>query len=99
VRKLARRGGSSGAYRAALVGIFVCNAALAAETEPEGSVEEIVVTGSRLSSVNSSNPSPVLVLDNAELLHQGTVRAEDLLNSLPQVNSGLTLGANGPSVR
>src|SRR5436853_7468894 len=33
-----------------------------------------------------------------ELLHLGTPRAEDLLNSLPQVNSGLTLGANGASV-
>jgi iron complex outermembrane receptor protein len=93
VRKLAR----GWLLGAGFGGIFVCNAAaFAAETEE--SVEEIVVTGSRLSSVNSSNPSPILVLDNAELLHQGTVRAEDLLNSLPQANSGLTLGANGPSV-
>jgi iron complex outermembrane recepter protein len=59
---------------------------------------EIVVTGSRLSSANSSSPSPIVVLDNEELLHQGAVRTEDFLNTLPQVNSGLTLGANGPSV-
>jgi outer membrane receptor protein involved in Fe transport len=88
--------GRSRAYLAALIGTLVCNNLLAAETED--SVVEVVVTGSRLSSVNSSNPSPIVVLDNAELLHQGTARAEDLLNSLPQVNSGLTLGANGPSV-
>jgi outer membrane receptor protein involved in Fe transport len=59
---------------------------------------EIVVTGSRLSSANASSPAPIVVLDNEELLHQGVVRTEDFLNSLPQVNSGLTLGANGPSV-
>jgi iron complex outermembrane recepter protein len=86
----------SRAYLAALVGTLVCNNLLAVEAED--SVVEIVVTGSRLSSANSSNPSPIVVLDNAELLHQGTSRVEDLLNSLPQVNSGLTLGANGPSV-
>ena len=70
----------------------------ASATEAEESVQEVVVTGSRLSTVNSSNPSPVLVVDGSELLHQGTSKAEDLLNSLPQANSGLTLGANGPSV-
>jgi outer membrane receptor protein involved in Fe transport len=30
--------------------------------------------------------------------HQGSTGVEGLLNSLPQANSGLTLGANGPSV-
>ncbi|GAC1311410.1 MAG: TonB-dependent receptor [Steroidobacteraceae bacterium] len=66
--------------------------------EPEEQLIEVVVTGSRLSSANATSPSPVVVVDNEELLHQGTARAEDLLNSLPQVNSGLTLGANGASV-
>ena len=81
---------------AALGGAPSGGAAYAAE--PEDPLVEIVVTGSRFSSANSSSPSPIVVLDNEELLHQGTARAEDLLNSLPQVNSGLTLGANGPSV-
>jgi iron complex outermembrane receptor protein len=66
--------------------------------EPEEQLIEVVVTGTRLSSANASSPSPVVVVDNEELLHQGTARAEELLNSLPQVNSGLTLAANGPSV-
>jgi iron complex outermembrane receptor protein len=78
-------------------GTLASHAAYSAE-EPEEQVVEIVVTGSRLSSANASSPSPIVVLDNAELLHQGTPRAEDFLNSLPQVNSGLTLGANGLSV-
>jgi outer membrane receptor protein involved in Fe transport len=59
---------------------------------------EIVVTGSRLSSPNETSPSPITVVDAEELRHQGTARAEDLLNSLPQLNSGLTLGANGAGV-
>lgn len=71
---------------------------VAVGAEVEEPLVEIVVTGSRLSSANASSPSPIVVLDNEELLHQGTARTEDLLNSLPQVNSGLTLGANGPSV-
>ncbi len=66
--------------------------------EPDEPLREIVVTGSRFSSMNASSPSPVVVVDSDELQHQGTTHVEDLLNSLPQVNSGLTLGANGPSV-
>ncbi len=57
---------------------------------------EIVVTGSRLSG-NASSPSPVVIVDSEELKHLGSARAEDLLNSLPQVDSTLTLGANGAS--
>ncbi len=66
--------------------------------EANQSLAQIIVTGSRLKQANTSSPSPVVVLDNEELQHQGTVRTEELLNSLPQLNSGLTLGANGPSV-
>lgn len=66
--------------------------------DSDDSVVAIVVTGSRLTGVNATSTSPVVVVDNEELLHQGTTKAEDLLNSLPQVNSGLTLAANGPSV-
>ena len=86
-------------FAAALFGLAAavnCCAVLAAE--PDEPVIEVVVTGTRLSSANASSPSPVFVLDNEELLHQGTARIEDVLNSLPQVNSGLTLGANGASV-
>src|ERR1700736_3398095 len=65
-------------------------------TEVGGSepIEEVVVTGSHLPSPNAVSASPVVVLDAEELLHQGTARAEDLLNSLPQVNSGLFNQAN-----
>lgn len=83
-------------YVAAVLG--VCSPHVVYGAEAEEPVVEVVVTGTRLGSANTSSPSPVVVLDSEELLHLGTPRAEDLLNSLPQVNSGLTLGANGASV-
>jgi iron complex outermembrane recepter protein len=87
---------AAGACLAAL-GALIPQFAGAAEAEEQ--VAEVVVTGSRLSAGNvSTTASPVVVVDSEELRHQGTAKAEELLNSLPQVNSGLTLGANGPSV-
>jgi outer membrane receptor protein involved in Fe transport len=77
-------------------GALAIQAAYAAD--PEDEVKEIVVTGSRLSSANSTSPSPVVVVDNEELLHQGTPRTEEIMNSFPQVNSTLTLSANGAGV-
>ena len=85
----------------ALIAAGACRAALAAEApgaEPEEPIVQVVVTGTRLGGVNAATPAPVVVVDSEELLHQGTTKAEDLLNTLPQVNSGLTLAANGPSV-
>ncbi len=85
-----------GASLAAALG--VCSPQVVYGAEAEEPVVEVVVTGTRLGSANATSPSPIVVLDAEELQHQGTPRAEDLLNSLPQVNSGLTLGANGASV-
>jgi iron complex outermembrane receptor protein len=86
-----------GAYLASVLGVCSPQVVYGAEAEEEAAIE-VVVTGTRLGSANATSPSPVVVLDGEELLHLGTPRAEDLLNSLPQVNSGLTLAANGASV-
>src|SRR5882762_2053608 len=85
-----------GAYLATALGL--CSPHVVYGAEAEEPVVEVVVTGTRLGSANATSPSPVVVLEGEELLHLGTPRVEDLLNSLPQVNSGLTLGANGASV-
>ena len=66
--------------------------------EPEEPIVEIVVTGTRLGSANNSSPSPITVLDSEELQRQGTPRVEDLVNTLPQINSTLNLGADGAAV-
>jgi len=86
----------SAACVATASGMLVSIAAYAEEAEEP--IIEIVVTGTHLSSANASSPAPIVVVDQDELLHQGTARTEDFLNTLPQVNSGLTLGANGASV-
>lgn len=59
----------------------------------------IVVTGSRLSSPNLDSVSPVTVVNSEDIRLQGTVRTEDLVNSLPQAFAGqggnLANGASG----
>ena len=62
------RSAHTGAYVALLYGVSNCGGAWSGEGEEP--LVEIVVTGSRLSSVNASSPSPIVVLDSEELLHQ-----------------------------
>ena len=68
----------------------------------ETSLEEVVVTGSRLNTnPNLSAPVPVLTIGEQELENRGTVRIEDLVNILPQASAGQTgevsNGASGTS--
>ncbi|TKD49981.1 TonB-dependent receptor domain-containing protein [Sphingomonas baiyangensis] len=54
--------------------------------EPQATeAEEITVTGSRIRSPNLESVSPVIQVSAAEFAQRGTVRAEDLLNQLPNV--------------
>ncbi|MEC7422614.1 MAG: TonB-dependent receptor plug domain-containing protein, partial [Pseudomonadota bacterium] len=59
----------------------------------------IVVTGSRIARPDVDSASPVTVVGAAEVADTGTVRVEDLVNSLPQVvggqNAFITNGASG----
>jgi iron complex outermembrane recepter protein len=61
------------------------------------SLQEVIVTGTRFQTPNASSLAPITLVGAADLLHQGTARAEDLMNSLPQVNTGLTDTAYGAS--
>jgi outer membrane receptor protein involved in Fe transport len=92
-------------YHAALGGLIALAPAWAAaditpsdSDEDKSLLQEVVITGSHFKTQNESSPSPVVVVDADELQHQGTARAEDLLNSLPQVNAGLSSAANGAGV-
>lgn len=49
---------------------------------------DVVVTGSRIRSQNLESASPITVVNSQEFKLTGTVRTEDLLNSLPQVFAG-----------
>ena len=59
----------------------------------------IVVTGSRIARPDVDSASPVTVIGAGEVADTGTVRVEDLVNSLPQVvggqNAFITNGASG----
>ncbi|MDB6089675.1 MAG: TonB-dependent receptor, partial [Gammaproteobacteria bacterium] len=68
------------------------------EEKGEEKLQELVIVGSRFVTSKTSTVSPVVTVDASELSHQGTARAEDLLNSLPQLNAGLTDSANGAGV-
>ncbi|MDB6046015.1 MAG: TonB-dependent receptor [Gammaproteobacteria bacterium] len=74
------------------------DAAAGGEEKGEEKLEELVIVGSRFVTAKTSTVSPVVTVDASEFSHQGTARAEDLLNSLPQLNAGLTESANGAGV-
>src|SRR5579872_2944546 len=71
-----------------------------AGTAAETSLEEVVVTGSRLNQLpNEVSISPVTSLTNLDIQQSGLTRTEDLLNNLPQViaeqSSGTSIRSNG----
>ncbi len=70
----------------------------AADAAPEAGTP-IIVTGSRIASPNQTSIAPITTVTSQDIKLQGTIRTEDLLNSLPQVvagqSSGLANGATG----
>lgn len=62
------------------------------------SLNEIVVTGTRFKTPNASSPAPITIIGGADLVHQGTAKIEDLIDSLPQANAGLMDSDNGAGV-
>jgi iron complex outermembrane recepter protein len=62
-------------------------------------VEEVVVTGSRLSTPNETAISPITSVSAVDLQQTGLTRVEDVLNNLPMVfagmNSTTSNGADG----
>ncbi|WP_411819598.1 TonB-dependent receptor [Hyphococcus formosus] len=68
-----------------LTGIGASGAALAQSAAVDAGSDQIVVTGTRLRSANAESVSPITAVDAAEFELRGTVRAEDLVNALPQV--------------
>jgi len=59
-------------------------AARAADVSAEGSLEEVVVTGSLISDPNRVSPSPIVISPIEELKQSGAVAIEASLNQLPQ---------------
>ena len=93
------------ANAAATAGLGVAAAATSTATvsndtpAPTPVLEEVVVTGSRISQPGLEAISPITTVSSEEIKAQGTVRIEDLLNNLPQVfadqGSNISNGATG----
>ena len=67
--------------------------------EPPTPLEEIVVTGTRLTTLNEVSVAPITSVSTREIAHTGLARVEDILNTLPMVfpgvNSNLSNAADG----
>src|ERR1700675_4053413 len=66
---------------------------------PSQGLEEIVVTGSRITSPNLTAISPITSVDAGYISSSNLTRVEDILNNLPMVfagqNSTVSNGADG----
>ncbi|MEM8492339.1 MAG: TonB-dependent receptor [Pseudomonadota bacterium] len=79
--------------------------AMSAKTLAQGpddvAVEEVVVTGSRLTKSNIESSVPLLQLDAAEIQNRGVTRIEEIVNLLPNVfvsqTSQVANGSSGTS--
>jgi outer membrane receptor protein involved in Fe transport len=59
-------------------------------------LEEVVVTGSRIIRQDYSAASPVVTVDAEQFRQTGTLNAEELMNTLPQVVPHFSSGNNNP---
>lgn len=63
---------------AALAGV------LPAQAQQESTIQEVVVTGSRIPQPNLTSVSPVTAVGSDQVKIEGVTRVEDLINNLPQ---------------
>jgi iron complex outermembrane receptor protein len=93
--RLALTGGSL----AATFGVADAQTVPAAAASGEAVLQEVVVTGSRISVPNQVSISPVTFVSALDIQQSGMTRVEDLLNQLPQVfasqGANVSNGASG----
>ena len=67
--------------------------------DEESNLEEVVVTGSRITNPNVVSSSQIVSISGADISSKGITRVEDYLNDLPQVSPGQSItssnGSNG----
>ena len=87
------------ALGASSFGVLGSGVAFAQDNESDEPIEEIVTTGSRIVTQDGfGRVSPVTVMNTDDITSLGLTRIEDVLNSLPQVETGLhSFDANGIS--
>ena len=74
---------------------------VAQDSSADEDVEEVVITGTRLTDPNLSSVSGVVAVDASDIANRGVVAVEELLADLPQISLGQDItdsnGANGSS--
>lgn len=90
---MARNSKLTSAIRFALVAATVYGTAAVAQ---DGEIEQIVVTGSRISRPDLQEASPIQTIGTEEIALQGTANVENILNTLPQVVGSTTQASNNP---
>ncbi len=84
-----------------LASSMICGAAFLAmsgsASAQDATVEEIVITGSRIARQDYVANSPVSTVTSEAIQAAGSTTTEDVLNRLPQVVPGLTAASNNPS--
>src|SRR4030095_5231978 len=58
--------------------------AMPTQAADEGTIQEVVVTGSRISTPNMTSISPVTAIAAEDIAATGKMRVEDIINQLPQ---------------
>jgi outer membrane receptor protein involved in Fe transport len=98
VRTPSFRSPVSHAVSLAILGMTSAAPAAAQDQRQEAreTVEEIVVTGSRIPRRDFTSPSPMTTVDQLELRLAGVTNVEDTLNTLPQVVPDLGRATNNP---
>src|ERR1700682_2187553 len=71
-------------------------AADVAQEEP-ASIQDIVVTGTRIRAPNLSSESPVTVVTDVEIKAEGATNIENVLNEIPQVHTAQSGGTSNNS--
>jgi iron complex outermembrane recepter protein len=72
------------AVRSALIVHAIAVAGVAYAQTPDQTIQEVLVTGSRISTPNMTSISPVTAIAAEDIAATGKVRVEDILNQLPQ---------------
>jgi outer membrane receptor protein involved in Fe transport len=76
--------------------LVALSAAPAFAADQPSTVQEVVVTGSRIPTPGLTSVSPLSVVNNQEIKLQGTTNTEDLVNNMPQVMAEFgTMESNG----
>lgn len=63
---------------------------------PEQNLEEIVVTGTLIPQPGQASISPLSILSHEDLVLQGNINVEEMLNRMPQLRADNTASSNNP---